>query len=66
MELDPDTPISRSLRRYQERSISHSVEDGSDLTDRVVTRTNCYILVIRVRDHISKIHIVENALIGCE
>ena len=53
-ELNPDTPTTRSLRRYGERGIiSHGVEHGNDFTDRVVNRTNCYLLVIRVRDHIS-------------
>ena len=65
-ELDPDTSITRCLRRYGKRGISHGVEDGNDFTDRVVTRRDRLLLVIRVRDHISKIHVVENALIGCE
>ena len=58
--------ISRSLRRCGERGVSHGVEHSNDFIYRVVSRTNCYLLVIRVRDHISKIHIVENALIVCE
>ena len=48
--LDPDTPNSQSLRRYRERGISHSVEDDNDLIDGVVTRRDCYLLVIGVRD----------------
>ena len=64
--LNPDTSITRSLRRYGKHGISHGVEDGNDFTDRVVTRRDRYLLVIRVRDHIGKIHVVENALIGCE
>ena len=58
--------ISRSLRRYRERGITYSVEDGNDFIDRVVSRRNCYLLVIRVREHISRIHVVEYDLIGCE
>ena len=65
-ELNPDTPITQCLGGYGTRSISHGVEDGNDFTDRVITRRDRYLLVIRVRDHISKIHIVEYALIGCE
>ena len=38
--LDINTPIARSLRIYRECSISHGVEDGNDLTDRVVSRRN--------------------------
>ena len=64
--LNPDTSITRGLRRYGKHGISHGVEDGNDFTNRVVTRRDCYILVIRVREHTSKIHVVENALIGCE
>ena len=67
MGLDPDTPITRSLRRYRERGIiSHGIKHGNDLTDRVVSRRNCYLLVIAVRDYISEIHVVEHDLIGCE
>ena len=65
-ELNPDTHITRSLRRYGERSISHRIGDGIDLTDRVINRRNSYLFVIRVRDHISRIHVVENAFIGSE
>ena len=65
-ELNPDTPLTRSLRKYQEPSVSHRIGDGNDFTDRIVNRTNCYLLVIRVLDHIRKIHVVENAIIGCE
>ena len=64
--LDINTPITRSLRRYRECSINHVVEDGNDLTDRVVSRRNRYLFVIGVGDHIRKIHIVEHDLIGCE
>ena len=64
--LNPDTPITRSLRRYGKHSISHGVEDGSDLTDRVVSRRDCLLLVIRVRDYISRIHVVEQNMIGSE
>ena len=62
-KLNPNTLLTRSYRKYQEPSVSHKIEHGNDFTDRVVNRTNCYILVIRVRDHISKIHVVEYDLI---
>ena len=66
-EMDPDTPITRCLRRYGECGIiRHGVEDGNDFTDRVITRRDRLLLVIRVRDHISKIHVVEYDLIGSE
>ena len=64
--LDINTPITRSLRRYRERSIGHDVEDGNDLTDRVVSRRNRYLFFIRVRDHIRRIHIVQHEMVGCE
>ena len=65
-ELNPDTPITRSLRRYGKRGISHGVEDGNDFTDCVVSRRDRLLLVIRVRDHISRIHVGEYDLIGSE
>ena len=59
--LNPEISIPRSLRRYRERGIiSHGVEDGNDFTDRVVSRRDRLLLVIRVRDHISRIHVGEN------
>ena len=49
-----------------ENGISHGVEDGNDFTDRAVTRRDRLLLVIGVHDHISKIHVGEHDLIGCE
>ena len=62
--MNLDTPITRSFRRYRERSISHGVEHGNDFTDRVVFRKDRSLLVIGVRYHISRIHVVEHAFIG--
>ena len=63
--LNPDTPITRSLRRYGERSISYGIEDGNDFTDRVVPKRDRSFLVVGVRFHIVRIHIVEHELTGC-
>ena len=52
-ELNPDTLTTRSLRKYQEPSVSHRIGDGIDFTDRVVNRRNSYLFVIGVGDHIS-------------
>ena len=52
-ELNSNTTITRCLGRYRERSISHGVEDGNDFTDRVVSRRDRSLYVIRVRDHMS-------------
>ena len=66
-KLDLAIPISRILGRYGKHGIiSHGVENGNDFTDRVVSRRDRSLLVIRVRDYIGRIHIVENAFIGCE
>ena len=65
-ELDPNTPITRYLRRYQERGISHDAEDDNDFTDRVVSNRDRSLLVIRVRDHIDHVNIVEHDLNGSE
>ena len=59
-ELNQDTLTTRSYRKYQEPSVSHRIGDGNDFTDRVVNRRDRYLLVIRVRDHISRIHVGEN------
>ena len=49
-----------------ENGISHGVEDGNDFTNRAVTMRDRLLLVIGVHDHISKIHVGEHDLIGCE
>ena len=58
------THNSKPCRCGERGIISHDVEDGNDFTDRVVSRRNRYLLVIGVRDHISRIHVVEHDLIG--
>ena len=65
--LYPNTPITRSRRRDGERDIiSHGVEDGNDFTDRVVFKRDYYALIIGVRHHIVRIHVVEHDLIGSD
>ena len=62
--LNPDTSVTRSLRRYREHSISRGVEDNNDFADRVVSSRNSYLLVMGVRDHNGrKIYVVEHELI---
>ena len=63
-ELGPGTSITKGLGEYRECNVSHGVEDGNIFTDRVVTRRNCHLFVIGVRDHIRRIHILEHDLIG--
>ena len=61
---NPDTSVTRSLRRYREHSISRGVEDNNDFADRVVSSRNSYLLVMGVRDHNGrKIYVVEHELI---
>ena len=60
--LNPDTTERRGIRRYGECSISHGIKQGNDLTDRVITSRNRYLLVIRIRDNIRRVHIVEHSL----
>lgn len=44
--------------------MSHDIEDGNDSTDGVKTMRNYHLLVIRVRDNIYLVHVVEHDLIG--
>ena len=44
--------------------MSHDIEDGNDFTDGVETMRNCHLLVIRVRDNIYLVQVVEHDLIG--
>ena len=59
--LNPDASVTRILGRYGEWSISRGIEYGNGFADRVVTRRDRSLLVIGVRDHISRrIHVVEH------
>lgn len=62
--LNPDTPITRKLRRYREHSVSLGVEDDNGFIDRVITKRDCYLIVIGVHDHIDGVHVDEHNLIG--
>ena len=64
--LNPDTAITRSLRRYRERGISHGIDHGNNLTDSVVSRRNGFYNVIGVRDDMDSVHVVEHYLLGLE
>ena len=58
--LNPDTTERRGIRGYRECSIGHGIEQGNDLTDRVVTSRDCHLLVIRIRDNVRRVHVVEH------
>ena len=47
-----------------EKSVSgsHGIEQGNDLTERVITRRNRHSLIIAVSNHIGRIHVVEHSL----
>ena len=47
-----------------EKSVSgsHGIEQGNDLTERVVTSRDRYFLVIRIRNNIRSINVVEYSL----
>ena len=64
--LDPDVPVTQSLDGYRECGVSHGVGHGDDFSDRVETRRDRYFLVIGIRDHIVRIHVVEHGLIGSD
>ena len=43
-------------------SVSHGIEQGNDLTERVITSRDRHSLIIRIRDNIRRIHVVEHSL----
>ena len=45
--------------------MSYGVENSNDFSNRVETRSRS-LVVIGVRHHIGRIHLVEHDLIGCE
>ena len=60
--LNPDTTERRGIRRYRECSIGHGIEQGNDLTDRVITSRDRHSLIIRIRDNVRRVHVVEHSL----
>ena len=61
--LNPDTTERRGIRRYGKCSIGHHIEQGNDLTDRVITSRDRYLLIIRIRNNVRRVHIVEHELV---
>ena len=47
-----------------ENSVSdrHSIEQGNDLTERVITSRDCHSLIIAVSNHIGRVYVVEHSL----
>ena len=60
--LNPDTTERRGIRGYGEERVSHRIEQGNDLTERVVTSRDRHSLIIRIRDNVRRIHVVEHSL----
>ena len=61
--LNPDTAERRGIRGYGECSIGHGIEQGNDLTDRVVTSRDRYLLIIRIRNNVRCVNVVEHELV---
>ena len=47
-----------------EKSVSgrHVIEQGNDLTKRVITRRDVHSLIIRIRDNVRRVYVVEHSL----
>ena len=61
--LNPDTTERRGIRGYGEQRVRHGIEQGNDLTERVVTSRDRYSLIIAVSNHIRCVHVVEHRTI---
>ena len=61
--LNPDATERRGIRGYGEQRVSHGIEQGNDLTERVITSRDRHSLVIRIRDNVRRVHVVEHDLI---
>ena len=60
--MNPDTTERRGIRGYGEERVSHCIEEGNYLTERVVTRRDRHSLIIAVSNHIRRVHVVEHSL----
>ena len=58
--LNPDTTERRGIRGYGEERVSHGIEQGHDLTERVITSRNRHSLVIRIRDNVRRVYVVKH------
>ena len=61
--LNPDTTERRGIRGYGEQRVSHGVEQGNDLTKRVITSRNRHSLIIAVSNHIRRVYVVKHRTI---
>ena len=61
--LNPDTTERRGIRRNRELRVSHGIEQGNDLTERVVTSRDRNSFIIAVSNHIGRIHVIEHRTI---
>ena len=60
--LNPDTTERRGIRGYGEECVRYGIEQGNDLTKCVITSRDRHSLVIRIRDNVRRIHVVEHSL----
>ena len=61
--LNPDTTERRGISGYGEERVSRGIEQGNDLTERVITWRDRHSLVIRIRDNVRHVHVVEHRTI---
>ena len=61
--LNPDTTERRGIRGYGEQRVSHGIEQGNDLTERVITSRDRHSLIIAVSNHIRRVYVVEHRTI---
>ena len=61
--LNPDATERRGIRGYGEQRVSHCIEQGNDLTERVVTSRDRNSFIIAVSNHIRRVYVIEHRTI---
>ena len=61
--LNPDTTERRGIRGYGEERVRHCIEQGNDLTERVITSRDRHSLIIAVSNHIRRVYIIKHRTI---
>ena len=61
--LNPDTTERRGIRGYGEQRVRHRIEQGNDLTERIITSRDRNSFIIRIRDNVRRVHVVEHRTI---
>ena len=61
--LNPDTTERRGIRGYGEERVRYGIEQGNDLTERVITSRDRHSFIIAVSNYIRRVYVIKHRTI---